>query len=522
MQSGTDDQYFSLPPEQALQKVTSEQGRGIYASADTLFKGAIFGRDSLEVAEDLLFVKPYLVERVLLTLAAEQGTSLNDKTEEEPGKIIHEFRTKEVDGRPLDDISRLIFEELVGKWGGNEEYLSYFGSVDSTPQFIRLSSRYISQIDKDFPNRMVVRRDGSEVTMQNVLEDALQWLTTKVTASKSGLLEYKRQNPRGIQNQVWKDSLEFYVHRDGTLVNHDQPVASIEVQGLAYDALCAGALLVPNKCDQYLEMANELRSSTIKHLWREQEGYFALGLDYAKHDLLRIIDTKTANPAALLDTTIFDGLTTNLQEKYIGGIVKTITSKDFLTDAGIRSRALSEASLVPFWDYHGSYTSWPKETYDIAKGLRRQGFPELARQLEDRLINVIRRAANYPEFFFVDADGTVLIATPTGTGDNPLATNVVSMNSPESLQAWTISAVISILSERLHQEVTMSPEEIWQFKIEQEVLEQIPHLHLLTDGALAERYPFRPFSLTIPKLLDDNSNTDVTQSLRKKVLITDY
>jgi glycogen debranching enzyme len=91
-----------LTPTQALYTVTSKSGLGVYASSDRLFKGAVFGRDSLEVAEDLMYIKPRLVEKILLTLASLQGEVDNKSNEEEPGKIVHEYRTPHIDGRPLN------------------------------------------------------------------------------------------------------------------------------------------------------------------------------------------------------------------------------------------------------------------------------------------------------------------------------------------------------------------------------------------------------------------------------------
>ena len=44
-------------------------------------------------------------------------------------------------------------------------------------------------------------------------------------------------NRDGIANQVWKDSWDSMSHADGTIANHAAPVASLEAQALAYDAL---------------------------------------------------------------------------------------------------------------------------------------------------------------------------------------------------------------------------------------------------------------------------------------------
>src|SRR3989338_7620504 len=62
------------PPILALRTVVSKSDKGVYASSDRLFKGAVFGRDSLVVAEDLMTLRPQLAKRILLALAALQGT----------------------------------------------------------------------------------------------------------------------------------------------------------------------------------------------------------------------------------------------------------------------------------------------------------------------------------------------------------------------------------------------------------------------------------------------------------------
>src|SRR4051812_23422300 len=93
----------ALPlPSLALATVISKDGSSVYASSDTLYKGAIFGRDSLEVADDLLDVKPALVHNILLTLGRLQGLRIDKLNEEQPGKIIHEYRTATVNGKRLD------------------------------------------------------------------------------------------------------------------------------------------------------------------------------------------------------------------------------------------------------------------------------------------------------------------------------------------------------------------------------------------------------------------------------------
>ncbi len=491
----------------ALRKVTSKSGMGVYASSDMLFKGAIFGRDSLEVAEDLITVKPKLTRQILLTLASLQGQTKNDTNEEEPGKIIHEYRTSKVDGQNLDSVSLHIFQELASKWGGNDHELAYYGSIDSTPQFVRTVGHYCNYHGTQFLNKSVQLRDGQFITMGQALALSTDWLVDKLNESKSGLLEYQAKNPRGIENQTWKDSYEFYIHKNGQIVNHNMPVASIEVQGLAYDALKEAAMLLPTRVNLLNSAANNLRDRTIELLWRPMQHYFALGIDYASDGSIRPIETITANPAALLDTSFFDELNNAHKQLYVSGLARNIMGTDFLTDAGVRSRSLSEKDLVKFWDYHGSFTSWPKETYDIAKGLRRQGLSLLSEELENRLLNITRKSRTYPEFVYVDYRGRVITKTTKADSKGNILLDVDSTNHPEAIQAWTVSAALAISAYRATGSKPVLHQQLWRQKLETEILRHIPHMpELKTLKELNARYPNYAYRLDARKSRVASSN----------------
>ena len=53
---------------------------------------ALFGRDSLRVALDVLPMYPLLMHATIHSLAALQGVTTHAAREEEPGRIIHEYR----------------------------------------------------------------------------------------------------------------------------------------------------------------------------------------------------------------------------------------------------------------------------------------------------------------------------------------------------------------------------------------------------------------------------------------------
>jgi glycogen debranching enzyme len=483
-------------PPLAFKTVISKSGLGVYASSDALYKGALFGRDSLEVAEDLLYVRPKLVEQILLVLASFQGQEFYPQRDEEPGKILHEYRTRIVEGREIAGATLEVFNKYSFRWGGNNNTYLYFGSCDATPLFVRLLCLFCQAYGKDILLKEVNRRSGRRVSMLEVLDAALDWILRHLHYSQTGLVEYKRAKPTGLLNHVWKDSDEFYVHSDGQMANHESSIASVEVQALAYDALIYAAELLPSRAADFEIAAQKLQRRTIDLMWDDKTNYFAVGVDFSNEGILRPISTECANPANMLDSVFFDKLLASSQQEYVSAIVRKIMSDDFLTDAGIRSRSLAESDLVPFWDYHGSFVSWPKETYDIAKGLRKQGFPLLAKELENRLLNLVRAMRVYPEFVYIDRRGRVLGVSRSIHGHGEILL-VEGPNQPERIQAWTVSAILAITSKPAKTKNSKHiKQQAWQEELEKDILRSIPHVPVLKSAKeLSARYPAYPYQL---------------------------
>jgi hypothetical protein len=63
-------------------------GRGVYASGGPLYRSAVFGRDALQVAEDLLPRNVALAREIVIKLAELQGEGNHAVTEEEPAESL--------------------------------------------------------------------------------------------------------------------------------------------------------------------------------------------------------------------------------------------------------------------------------------------------------------------------------------------------------------------------------------------------------------------------------------------------
>jgi glycogen debranching enzyme len=458
-------------------------GNVLYGSGDRLFGYAIFGRDSVTTGESLLYIRPDVARDIIVTLARLQGTVDAPigahSNEEERGKIHHEHRTLYVDGRRIPPASERLLRELAGRWGGDETSLTYYGSVDATPLFVRLVARYCATHGESILAEAVTRRDGGQITIRDSVLAATDWITARMDSSPLGFVEFQRRNPDGLPFQVWKDSNTSYIHLDGALANSDAAIAAVEVQGYAYDALLGAARLFETRAVEWRDRAQALRERVIRDMWMPGEGYFAMGLDRDRGGRPRWIESIASNGALLLDTALFDGLPA--ADLYVGGVVRRICSPDFVTEVGIRCRSASEDGLVDFQDYHGDWTVWMKETFDVARGLARQGLRRLARQIGIRLLNAVNVAGAHVEFLYVSPNQRVMY--DFRARDHRIAEPevIVGTNRPEAPITWTVTAALALKwwlgsNRELHGVAGAPDGDPWRQALETEVLEQVSPL----------------------------------------------
>lgn len=433
-----------------LGRLRSGMTHALFASAGELYGDGVFGRDSLEAAEDVLHLRPEVAHDVILDLSRLQGVVDADpgpaSNEEERGRIHHEHRSLYIGGRRISARSQQLLEELSALWGGDGTVLTYYGSIDATPLFVRLVVRYCVLHGRSLLHERLVHRDGAATTVRESVLAALDWIARRMDASRLGLVEFQRRNPNGIRFQVWKDSNTSYLHRDGTIANWDAPIAAVEVQGYAFDALAGAAWLFreerPDLADEWLARAGALRDRTLAHCWMPAEEYFGMGLDRDVAGVPRQIASIASNAALLLGTSLLDDLPD--ADRYVSAVARRVCGPEFLTEVGVRCRSLAEDGLIDFEDYHGTWAVWAKETFDVVKGLHRQGLHRAARQVGVRLLNGVNVAGANVEFLYVSPDHQVQY----DFGDRDLRAGaqreIAGTNAPEEAQAWTVTAALAL------------------------------------------------------------------------------
>lgn len=410
---------------------------------------AVFGRDSLFVAHELLDVYPELAKSTLRTLASVQGTTWNTASEEEPGKIPHEIRNPE-----SDTVARILSEERGWAW-------PYYGAVDATPMYVRLFAAYVSRIDNgvELLEEKYQAKDGTYHTMQESLDSALSWMRMRMDANPDGFIEYKKGLPGGIENQMWRDSWDSFFHADGRIANREHGIASLDVQRITYDAVLEIAELyekIPFKqatAQALYIQATLLRKKILETFWVEPEngrsdaiGFFALGTERDERGAVHQLKIKTSDMGHLLYSRLLDG-DDEETTKYRESIVRHLFSPTMLATGGIRTLASDEIRYRPSAYHNG--TVWPAFNYLISQGLRRHGLYTLAREIDERNLKIVHMTGELPEYVSGnDGEHPVLSTRIVDVWDATHGKMNRIEQPPQEVQAWTVAAVAAI--QRVH------------------------------------------------------------------------
>jgi glycogen debranching enzyme len=407
------------------------------ASPELRIFEALFGRDSLIVADTLDRWLPRLTRNTVLRLAEVQGLVHDIHREEEPGRIPHEVRD------PDDPVAR----RLTARWGWS---WPYYGSVDSTCLWIAALGPVVGR-DASVLDRAVVGRDGVLRPLRACVAAAVRWLAGRLDASPSGLLESWPMFAGSIENQVWKDSWDAYSHADGRL-GRTGTVASVEAQGLAYRALRTAAGLPVRLADlppcDLVARSLALRDTVLDRFWVADPaaaggGFLALATDRDAAGAARPLAVLASNMGHLLLSGLLDGEDAGPVRR---AVVRSLFDPKLWCAAGFRSLATRERRFRPTGYHTGN--SWPWDSFRIARGLSRVGYPRLARLVARRVVDTCNGLGCFPEFVAVDGDDRPYLARRV-IDVRTAAGRVNRIEQPPQLvQAWTVAAVLAAKREQ--------------------------------------------------------------------------
>ena len=315
---------------------------------------APFGRDSLLTSFFLLESHPQLAEGSLRWLARHAGTSQNPWNDENPGKILHEYR-----------------------WGPKSQeglipFAPYFGAADSTPLFLILLVEFCQQ----------TRNWALAEELSAAWRAAFDWLQNQIKSGR-GFIRF-RGNEAGLAVQGWKDSSISMVHKDGSLASGD--IAVVEVQGYGVAALKAAAILFDRTQDQEqkyqaLALAEDLNQRIQNQLWSDELQCYGLGLDGDD----QLMEVMSSNVGHLL----WIGCA---PPERAAKVRDRLFATCMWSGWGFRTLADNEAGYNPVSYHNGSV--WPHDTALVAWGLRNYGFEQDFHQVANAMMEL---AATQPD-----------------------------------------------------------------------------------------------------------------------------
>jgi len=324
---------------------------------------ALFGRDSIVMAYQLLPFQAHVAKATLELLASLQATERDDFRDAEPGKIMHELRHGEL--------------AVLG----DAPHSPYYGGHDTTPLFLVLLDEY----ERWSGDSALVR------ALEQPARAALRWIEEEGDLDGDGFLEYVTRSPDGLENQGWKDSDNAMLFADGTRA--EPPIAACEVQAYAYDAFRRTARLAREiwddgeLADRLLGRAETLRERFEEAFWSDERGHYVLALDGEK----RQVDALTSN----IGHVLFGGIASPERAR---ATVRKLLSPELSSGWGIRTMSSADAGYNPL-EYHNG-TVWPHDTALVAEGMRRYGFRDEASGLATRLLEAAEVfGGRLPELF---------------------------------------------------------------------------------------------------------------------------
>jgi glycogen debranching enzyme len=346
-----------------LEMMCTSTPEGVYPYGGIPWYVCPFGRDALITSLEFLPWFPEVARGTLGFLAAYQGRKVDEFTEEEPGRILHEYRHGE-----MANCREVPF-------------IPYYGTIDATPLFLITLEHYIR-----WTNDM-----GFLTRHWTHAEAAARWMREYGDIDGDTFLEYAKISDKGLVNQGWKDSWDAVMHADGSLA--PPPIALCEVQGYAYAAYRAMSYLASRlgKRDEALQWeraAEEIQENFLRQFWWEDEHVFYLALDGNKQPCKVV----SSNAGQCLWTGI-------VPPEWAEAMVSRMMSADMYTEWGIRTLSSSAARYNPMSYHNGSV--WPHDTSMVGAGFSRYGYKREAGQLLGNLfgLSLYYSGSRLPELF---------------------------------------------------------------------------------------------------------------------------
>jgi glycogen debranching enzyme len=344
---------------------------------------ALFGRDSAIFSLEVLPARPDVARATLRALASLQGAAEDPQTDEEPGKIVHEWWP-----RAPERLRR-------AGWPVRARELRYYGSADATSWFLVLLA---SLGDRSLA-----------AELETSWRAAGGWLERALERGEGLIRHGPRRAPGGLVQQGWRDSEDpaHPAHLGAGILTAEgavpePPLADAETQAVTVVALRAMAVLSGE--EGWTGAAARLVA--------------AIGEAFDPETLALAGDgRRVAGAGSQLGWLLWADALPRVARKRAA---ERLCPPDILAPWGLRTLSSQHPLFAPDAYHRGAV--WPFDSWLGWGGLRAAGRVEAAEGLRQGILEAIEAIGQAPELFAVGPEGPQPI---------PIANRI---------QAWTAGA----------------------------------------------------------------------------------
>jgi len=329
-----------------------------YASTPPVEEGdpgrfhALFGRDSLICALQVLPGRPDVARATLRALAARQGRVEDAGTLEAPGKIGHEFR----------DAAPEPFARAGWPAGGA---FAYYGTADATSWFL------------------VLLAAAPDPELAPAGRSAAAWLEGALDDG-DGLVRYGPGAWPALTQQGWRDTVDPRAAYGGGILRPDgtvpePPLADLDTQAVAYAALRAAG------SHERAEALRDRLSALVPDVMAVEEG-----------------DRVVPGAGSQLGWLLWAGA---LHPDARAAAAERLCAPDVLTSHGLRTLS-SDSPVFGAHHYHRG-SIWPFDSWLGWGGLRAAGRAAEAERVRTGVLAALDRLGRAPELYAVTEVGEV-------------------------------------------------------------------------------------------------------------------
>jgi glycogen debranching enzyme len=330
-------------------------------------------------------VRPEVARATLRALARRQGTRHDPETEEEPGKIGHEFR----DALPAP------FAE-AGYRPATRNGFRYYGSADATAWWL-----------------IVLAATGDRalaVELEPARRAAAAWIEGALDAGGGYVRHGAGAPPGSLSQQGWRDAIDpsATAGHGGGIVRPDgsaplAPLADADTQAIAHAALRALAALSGD--DRWARRADELAER--------------IEADFGPEIMALEGDGRPVPGAgSQLGWLLWAGA---VRGAVAGALGERLAQPDLLTRYGLRTLSSAHPRFDPHAYHRGSI--WPFDSWVAWGGLRAAGRAKEAEAVRTGVLRGLDSFTGAPECYAVTAAG-----------------ELEQIEIANRVQAWTVGA----------------------------------------------------------------------------------